>query len=97
MTKPAAKIQYISDMYKSTKKKARIVRDIVDKYYEEGCQNRCKLWVYRNKVRPLLGIGERTFFRYMKADLDEEKEDNKQLKIDFNACETSLKKQAGSC
>lgn len=96
VTKPAAKIQLFFGMYKSTRKKAQIVRDFVAKYYEEGRQDRCKLWVYRNKVRPLLGIGERTFFRYLDDLHDQEPEDNKQLKIDYDACETSLKKQDGS-
>ena len=79
-------------MYKSTRKKAQIVRNFVEKYYEEGRQDRCKLWVYRNKVRPLLGIGERTFFRYLDITEQPDPDDIRQLKIDFEACENSLKK-----
>ena len=74
-------------MFKSTRKKAQFVREIVDKYYEEGRQDRCKLWVYRNKVLPQLGIGERTFFRYLDEQHDPlpepEREDPRQLLIDF--------------
>ena len=50
-------------MYKSTRKRAQIVRDMVQAHYVPGRQDRCKLWVYRNVVRPTLGISERTFFR----------------------------------
>lgn len=59
-------------MYKSTVKKAQIVRSILSDYYEEGRQDRCKLWVYRNKVAPVLGISERTFFRYLNTPEPEE-------------------------
>lgn len=59
-------------MYKSTVKKAQIVRSILSDYYEEGRQDRCKLWVYRNKVVPVLGISERTFFRYLNTPEPEE-------------------------
>ena len=92
VTKPNANIKLFWGMYKSTRKKAQIVRDFVAKYYEEGRQDRCKLWVYRNKVRPLLGIGERTFFRYLDEAHDPEDDDDKQLQIDFDLCENSLKK-----
>ena len=52
-------------MYKSTAKKSQIIRRIVQDNYEPGRQDRCKLWVYRNKIRPILGISERTFFRML--------------------------------
>ena len=52
-------------MYKSTAKKSQIIRRIVQENYEPGRQDRCKLWVYRNKIRPILGISERTFFRML--------------------------------
>ena len=60
-----AKVQLFSDMYKSTLKKKHIVRQIVALWYEEGRQDRSKEWVYRNKVRPALGISNRTFWRYL--------------------------------
>lgn len=72
-------------MYKSTRKKSAIVRQIVQKFYEEGRQDRCKLWIYRNKVYPLLGISERTFFRCLAPERDLEQDDTRQLKIDFDA------------
>lgn len=52
-------------MYKSTAKKAQIIQRILNEHYEPGRQDRCKLWVYRNKIRPVLGISERTFFRML--------------------------------
>ena len=55
-------------MYKSTAKKSQIIRRIVQENYEPGRQDRCKLWVYRNKIRPILGISERTFFRMLKVE-----------------------------
>ncbi len=68
-------------MYKSTVKKAQIVRSILSDYYEEGRQDRCKLWVYRNKVVPVLGISERTFFRYLNTP--EPEEPGQQLSLPF--------------
>jgi len=55
-------------MYKSTEKKVSQVRQIVAEWYEPGRQDRCKLWVYRNKILPLLGISERTFFRCLNEE-----------------------------
>ena len=52
-------------MYKSTAKKAQIIHKILNEHYEPERQDRCKLWVYRNKIRPVLGISERTFFRML--------------------------------
>lgn len=50
-------------MYKSTQKRAAEIQRLVDENYEEGRQDRCKLWVFRHIVRPQYGISERTFFR----------------------------------
>lgn len=61
-------------MYKSTIKKASLVRDIVGQWYEPGRQDRCKEWIYRNKVKPLTCISQRTFWRY----LDEQHDDQSQ-------------------
>lgn len=61
----AANLVIFFGMYKSTTQKAQMVRSILAEYYEEGRQDRCKLWVYRNKVYPALGISQRTFFRYL--------------------------------
>lgn len=60
-------IQFLG-MYKSTRKRAQDVRNIVAEHYEPGRQDRCKLWIYRNIVRPSFGISERTFFRYLKEE-----------------------------
>lgn len=46
------------------------VRKIVDDWYEPERQDRCKEWIYRNKVRPTLGISARTFWRYISPDMD---------------------------
>jgi len=67
--KATAKVQKIFDMYKSTAKKSAIIRKIVAQWYEPGRQDRCKLWIYRNKVKPVLGISERTFFRMLDEKL----------------------------
>lgn len=58
-------------MYKSTEKKISRVREIVSEWYEPGRQDRCKLWVYRHKVQPELGISERTFFRWLGERIEE--------------------------
>lgn len=69
-------------MYKSTRKKIEVIRDIVDKYYEPGRQDRCKLWIWRNIVYPQFNISERTFFRYL-ADGGAEDTDDGQLSLSF--------------
>lgn len=71
-------------MYKSTAQKAQLVRSILTEYYEEGRQDRCKLWVYRNKVYPALGISQRTFFRYLNIPEDTSStKHNIQLTLEF--------------
>lgn len=57
-------------MYQSTKKRAAEVQRLVDENYEEGRQDRCKLWVYRHIVKPQYGISERTFFRCLSRSED---------------------------
>lgn len=69
--------------YNSTTKKAKLVRQIVAEHYEQGRQDRCMRWVYLTKVRPLLGISERTFYRYMGELYKEEKEPPTQLTLPF--------------
>lgn len=70
--------------FKSTIERARIIRDLVEQYYEEGRQDRCKLWVYRNVARRYYPMSERTFWRYMgiagKAGEDK-KGDGNQLEL----------------
>lgn len=49
----------------STLKRIALVRQIVAESYEPGRQDRNKTWVWRTRVRPLLGISLRTFSRYL--------------------------------
>lgn len=51
----------------STLKRIALVRQIVAESYEPGRQDRNKTWVWRTRVRPLLGISLRTFSRYLGA------------------------------
>lgn len=62
-----------------------MVRLIVGQYYEEGRQDRCLLWVYRHKVKPVFGISERTFFRCLSKERDEKPVDGPvQLVLNFD-------------
>lgn len=80
-----AKLHSFFGMYKSTRKKAQFVQHFVDEYYEKGRQDRCLLWVYRNKVRPTLGISERTFFRCLHIEHNLRDDDGAvQLLINFD-------------
>jgi len=65
----------------STKLSAETVKDIVKQKYEPGRQDRCKEWVYRTIIKKQTGISRRTFFRYLKEESDEIKEDPNQLKL----------------
>lgn len=51
--------------FKSTQLRAERVKAIIRENYEPGRQDRCKLAIYRTKVRPVIGISERTFWRLM--------------------------------
>ena len=53
---------------KHTLLKAKAVQEIVKEWYEPERQDRCKLWVFRNKVSPIYQISERTFFAYLALD-----------------------------
>lgn len=52
--------------FKSTIRRAEMVKEIVEQYYEPGRQDRCKLWVYRTFIYKRFGISQRTFFSYLK-------------------------------
>ncbi len=54
--------------YASTLEKAKIVKTLVAENYEEGRQDRCRLWVYRNIVNKRLPMSQRTFFRLLHTD-----------------------------
>ena len=59
-------------MNENTLEKARKVRELVDRHYEAGRQDRCKLWVLRNVINKTYPMSERTFFRYIKMQAKEE-------------------------
>ena len=52
--------------HKSTRMSAERIKQIIRENYEPGRQDKCKLAVWRNKIHPLTGISERTFWRYQK-------------------------------
>jgi len=52
-----------------TIEKAREIQNIVAQHYIPGCHDRCKLWVYRNIVKKIYPMSDRTFFRYLAIDV----------------------------
>lgn len=50
--------------------RAKIVQEMVAQHYEQGRQDRCKLWVYRHVVYKVMPISERTFFRYLSTEIN---------------------------
>ena len=69
--------------HKSTRMSAERVKALLRVDYEPGRQDKCKLAIFRNKIKPLTGISERTFWRYMQEIEDEQQkiEDKQQLKL----------------
>jgi hypothetical protein len=55
-------------MNKNTIEKARLLQEIVKKYYEPGRQDRCKRWIYRNISSKQYPMHESTFFRLLGID-----------------------------
>ena len=51
--------------HKSRKIVIAHVKEIIQQNYEPGRQDKCKAAIFRNKIAPLTGICERTFWRYM--------------------------------
>lgn len=49
----------------STKLSADRVKAIIREHYDPERRDRCKLAIYRHKIKPLTGISERTFWRYL--------------------------------
>ena len=49
----------------STKISAERVKEIIRENYDPEIRAKCKLSVYRYKIKPLTGISERTFWRYL--------------------------------
>ena len=70
-------------MHNSTRKKAKMVQQLVEAHYEEGRQDRCKRWIYRNYVQKLMPMSERTFWRYMGMQVEENRKetDERQLRL----------------
>lgn len=54
----------------STLKRIAAIQAIVAQWYEPGRQDRCRRWVWRNKIYPVYGISEKTFYMYMQVDVD---------------------------
>ena len=52
-------------MNANTINKAILVHALVEQYYEPGNQSRCRLWVFRNYIKPVYPMCERIFWRYM--------------------------------
>ena len=68
--------------YKSTRMQAEKVKELVRLKYEPGRQDKCLLAVYRNVIKPLTGISERTYFRYLKEiEAEIPAEDPNQLRL----------------
>lgn len=68
----------------STKLSADRVKAIIREHYDPERRDRCKLAIYRHKIKPLTGISERTFWRYMNEIETEDvrtKDDPNQLKL----------------
>ena len=49
----------------STKLSADRVKEIIRQHYDPERRDRCKLAIYRIKIKPMTGISERTFWRYL--------------------------------
>ena len=54
-------------------KRIENVQRIVDDNYEPGNHSKCKLQAYRNKVMSIYPMSERTFWRYMKINVAQER------------------------
>ena len=66
--------------------RAKMVQVLTAEHYEAGRHDRCKRWVFRHIVSKVYPMSERTFFRYLSIDTDEEsagrkQEDKRQLKL----------------
>ena len=49
----------------STGIRADKVKTIIREFYRPERRDKCKLEIYRHKIKPLTGISERTFWRYL--------------------------------
>ncbi len=67
--------------HESRTKQAELVKALVKENYEPGRQDRCKSWVYRNIIKPRIGISEKTFWRYLGVKPQQKPEDKNQLNL----------------
>lgn len=65
--------------------RAKMVQELTAQHYEAGRHDRCKRWVFRHIVSKTYPMSERTFFRYLSIDTDEnpnkKTEDKNQLTL----------------
>lgn len=54
------------EVRKNTMLRAELVYNIVKEHYEPGRQDRCLLWVYRNKVNKVYPMSVATFWRCLR-------------------------------
>lgn len=52
-------------MHDSTIQRIELVRKLTQKYYEPGNQSKCYKAVWRNHIRPVMGINYRTYLSYI--------------------------------
>lgn len=57
------------------RRKALIVQELVRKHYVPERLDKCKTAVYRNYVNKAIPMSERSFWRYLKMDLDEDEKE----------------------
>jgi hypothetical protein len=70
-------------IHRSRRVNAERVKAVLRQWYEPGRNDRCKLWVFREKIEKPFGISESTFWRYQR-EIDEEMgegEDKSQLSL----------------
>ncbi|KAA6342197.1 hypothetical protein EZS27_010051 [termite gut metagenome] len=60
-------------MRHNTIERAIKVRELVKEHYEEGRQDRCKLWVFRHIIVKQYPMSVRTFYRYLSMNIKENK------------------------
>lgn len=58
----------MDDKERNLRRRDRIVREILDEWYEPGRHDRCKRWVYRNKVLHQIPMSERSFYRCLRRE-----------------------------
>jgi len=63
--------------------RARLFQEITAEHYEPENHAKCYKQVWRKHIRPLYGIGYRTYLNYLKVEvIDEPKqEDSRQLRL----------------